>query len=133
MKKGNKEKIATIIVILLLVALFVYLVIIAIGKISPPNPPSNNSTDDFAKCLSSKGAKMYGAYWCGHCIDQKKDFGDSWQYIDYVECDPKGENPQTDLCLEKGIQGYPSWEINGKLYPGKQEFTKLAELSGCKL
>lgn len=89
--------------------------------------------DDFAKCLSVKGAKMYGAYWCSHCQNQKKEFGDSWQYISYIECDPRGENSEYDSCLEKGIQGYPTWEINGKLYPGEQNLEKLAELSGCKL
>jgi len=26
----------------------------------------------FAKCLTENGAKMYGAYWCTHCENQKK-------------------------------------------------------------
>lgn len=25
--------------------------------------------DTFASCLTKKGVKMYGAYWCGHCKD----------------------------------------------------------------
>jgi len=36
--------------------------------------------DDFAECLNQKGAVMYGAYWCGHCKDQKKMFGNSFKY-----------------------------------------------------
>lgn len=36
------------------------------------------TTDDFAKCLTEKGAKMYGTSWCGHCKNQKALFGDSF-------------------------------------------------------
>ena len=28
-----------------------------------------------AKHLSKTGAKMYGAFWCGHCANQKEVFG----------------------------------------------------------
>lgn len=31
--------------------------------------------DDFAKCLSEKGVKFYGAFWCSHCANQKAMFG----------------------------------------------------------
>jgi len=93
----------------------------------------NPNLDNFSKCLTEKGVKMYGAYWCGHCQNQKKSFGDSWQYINYVECDPKGDNPNTELCLSRGIQGYPTWEINNQLYTGEKTFEELAKLSGCVL
>lgn len=92
-----------------------------------------NDYADFAKCLSVNGAKMYGASWCGHCQNQKKMFGDAWNFMNYVECDPRTEGADSALCLSKGIQGYPTWEISGKLYPGEMSFEKLAELSGCKL
>jgi hypothetical protein len=62
--------------------------------------------DAFAKCLTEKGWTMYGAEWCGHCKDQKALFGDSFQYIKYVEC-PNN----TQLCLDKGINGYPTWRV----------------------
>ena len=99
------------------------------GKVTGKNTAS---IDDFAKCVGEK-TKMYGAFWCGHCQNQKKMFGSAFQYVDYIECDPRGENSQTDLCLAVGIQGYPSWEINNKLYPGEMSLEKLAELSGCEL
>jgi len=41
--------------------------------------------DELAQCLTSQGVKMYGAYWCPHCQDQKDDFGASFTYIDYIE------------------------------------------------
>lgn len=83
---------------------------------------------EFAKCLSEKGAVMYGAYWCSHCQAQKADFGDSFQYVSYVEC---SEYP--DECTEKGIQGFPTWIINGGKYEGVQQLSRLAALTGCEL
>ena len=93
------------------------------------------NTQDFSRCLSEKGVKMYGAYTCFHCQNEKDLFNNSEFFLDniYVECDSGGENPNTVLCYQKGIEGYPTWEINGKLYPGEMSFQKLAELSGCKL
>ena len=35
----------------------------------------NHRYDGFAKCLATKQAKMYGLYWCPHCIEQKEMFG----------------------------------------------------------
>src|SRR5258708_10657052 len=46
--------------------------------------------DAFAKCLTVKRAKMYGAYWCPHCEDQKEKCGSSFDYAPYVECGIKG-------------------------------------------
>ena len=88
--------------------------------------------DDFAKCLTENNATMYGASWCSHCQNQKKMFGDSWQYINYVECsNPDGT--QADVCKNAGITGYPTWIINGKVYTGEKTIQELSSLSGCQL
>jgi hypothetical protein len=87
--------------------------------------------DSFAKCLTQSGAKMYGAYWCGHCQNQKSLFGSFFQYVDYVECDSKGPNANPDACAAAGITGYPTWIINGQSYPGEQSIEKLSSLTGC--
>jgi glutaredoxin len=83
-----------------------------------------------AEHLTTQNVKMYGAYWCPHCSDQKQMFGDAVNVIPYVECDPTGDNAQPQLCRDKNIQGYPTWEINGQLYPGTQSLEELAKLSG---
>ena len=31
--------------------------------------------DNLAQCLTDKGAKFYGAFWCSHCQEQKAEFG----------------------------------------------------------
>lgn len=99
--------------------------------VRPQVPPG--TYDTFAKCLTQKGVVMYGAYWCGHCANQKAMFGDSFQYINYVECDPNGQNSNSQLCQQKGINGYPAWEINGTLYYGEKSLQELSQLSGCPL
>ncbi len=80
--------------------------------------------------LKQVGAKMYSAFWCPHCYDQKQLFGkEAFQQINYIECDPKGKNPQPDLCEAANVQSFPTWEINGKSVSGTQSLEKLAALS----
>lgn len=84
-----------------------------------------------ARHLREVKAKEYGAYWCSHCYQQKQLFGaEAFAMIDYVECDSKGKNARPQLCQQAGITGYPTWEINGQLYPGTASLEKLADLSG---
>lgn len=83
----------------------------------------------FTKCLADKGIVMYGADWCPHCQNEKKAFGDSFQFVSYVEC-PKDPN----RCLSAGIAGYPTWILpDGKKLVGEQGPKKLSEASGCPL
>lgn len=83
-----------------------------------------------AQHLSDTGAKMYGAFWCGHCLDQKQLFGqEAVKELTYIECDPNGKNPQPNLCQAANIEGYPTWEINGQLYSGLLSLQELADLS----
>ena len=56
---------------------------------------------------------MYGAEWCSHCKNQKKLFGNSFQYVNYVDCDKNSKE-----CKEAGISGYPTWKVNGQNYSG---------------
>lgn len=88
--------------------------------------------DQFAQCLTDKGMVFYGAFWCSHCADQKKMFGEAMQYINHVECDPRGENSQSQLCLDQEIEAYPTWKSSdGRSWAGAQSFETLGEISGC--
>ncbi|MGA7935122.1 MAG: hypothetical protein WCA35_16360 [Kovacikia sp.] len=82
--------------------------------------------------LKKNGAKMYGTHWCSVCNWQRKQFGEeAFSQITYVECDPGGANPQPDLCRQANIHAYPTWEVNGRLYPpGGYPLQELAQLSG---
>jgi glutaredoxin len=102
------------------------------GEAPPPvTTTSGPSEIALAQHLSKTGAKVYSAYWCPHCHEQKELFGQqAAAQLPYVECDPAGQNTQSDLCKTKEIKGYPTWEINGQMYSGAQSLQKLAELSG---
>lgn len=83
--------------------------------------------------LRDMGAKFYGTYDCPYCHVQRQLFGpDAARYLDemYVECHPKGKNPQLELCQQAGISVTPTWEINGRLYRGLRTLERLARLSG---
>lgn len=90
--------------------------------------------DDFAQCLADSDAKFYGAFWCPHCADQKKLFGDSIDYVPYVECDPNGKNSQAELCQDEGVQSYPTWIFaDGTTQSGVLSLEEISELSSCPL
>jgi len=103
------------------------------GAVGPPVQTTSGSAElALADHLASQGAKMYGAYWCPHCHDQKVLFGqEAFNKITYVECAPDGANSQAQLCGSVAeIQGYPTWEINGQFYGGRQTLEQLAQISG---
>lgn len=90
--------------------------------------------DVFAKCLTAKQAKMYGAYWCPHCEDQKEKFGSSFQYAPYVECGIKGSQAIASVCTEAGIKRFPTWIFgDGTRVEGAHELDFLGEQTGCSL
>jgi len=103
-----------------------------------PEPPkgwdittkSGEAEIALAEHLTAIGAKKYGAFWCPHCYEQKQLFGKTaFDKINYIECDPRGIDPQPETCQQAGIQSYPSWEINGEMYRGTQPLERLAEIS----
>jgi len=115
----------------LLVAVVV--AVIALYYVFSSMPQPLGQYDDFAKCLTEKGAALYGAYWCPHCQNQKAEFGSSKKYLNYVECDPNGDNANPNLCKSNNVTGFPTWIINGTHYEGEQSLEKLSSLAGCTL
>lgn len=90
--------------------------------------------DNFTKCLTNHNVVFYGASWCQDCSKQKELFGDSSQYLRYVDCAVQGQPQiQTQECNNANITGYPTWKVNGALYPGSQTLEKLSALTGCDL
>ncbi len=83
--------------------------------------------------LAATGSVMYGAYWCPHCADQKELFQQAADQMPYVECAADGDNAQPELCQQKGIQAYPTWEIGGQLHLGVQSLNELATMTGFEV
>jgi uncharacterized membrane protein/glutaredoxin len=94
---------------------------------------STPATLALAEHLKARGAVMYSAYWCPHCHEQKELFGkEATAKLTVIECAPDGVNSQRALCEQKKIEGFPTWEINGRLDSGVKPLAKLAEWSGFK-
>ena len=90
--------------------------------------------DAFAKCLAAKQVKMYGAYWCPHCADQKDMFEASFQYVPYVECGVPGSRDEAPVCKDAGIKHFPTWQFaDGERREGTQPLPALGTKTGCSL
>ncbi len=98
--------------------------------VTRPTVPS--AYNDFAQCLTDKGVKMYGAWWCPHCTAQKKLFGSAFKKVNYVECSPAGSKSMSAQCQADGIQGYPTWVFaDNTRTSGEQSFAALSLKTGC--
>ncbi|MEK7219436.1 MAG: hypothetical protein AAB687_02045 [Patescibacteria group bacterium] len=90
--------------------------------------------DTFATCLKDKGAVFYGAFWCPHCQSQKKLFGSSVKLLPYVECSTADGARQLQICKDKNVTGYPTWEFaDGSVLNGEIPLAQLAEKTSCVL
>lgn len=113
---SSKHKVRNIIGVVLLL-------VVSIGVFSVISVARPGQFDDFSKCLSDKGAIMYGAMdWCKYTQGQKVMFGKSFKYVNYHE--------YQDL---PGISTTPTWVINGKWHENAQSLDSLAALTGCEL
>lgn len=129
----NKKHISyveTLVVLVITIVLVIFSINInPVEKIQDDETDTDlNILDDFAQCLTNKNAVLYGTEWCPHCTRQKELFENSVKYINFVDCDVN-----RNICMEKGITGYPTWIINEKKYLGTQQLSTLAEITGCKL
>ncbi|MCH8329211.1 MAG: hypothetical protein IIB81_02350 [Nanoarchaeota archaeon] len=114
--KSNKK------IILISIISIVFVLIIGGIGFSYMNSLKPGPLDDFAQCLTEKGAVMYGATWCKYTQGQKAMFGNSMKFIDYRDF---SENPEVKIT--------PTWFIDGQKYENVQSFDKLALVSGCTL
>ena len=91
--------------------------------------------DTFAQCLKTKGATFYGAFWCPHCKAQKELFGSSVPLLPYVECSLPDASGQTQICKDKKIAGYPTWEFADGTRPftGEATLQQLSDKTTCPL
>jgi hypothetical protein len=94
----------------------------------------NHKYDAFAQCLATKQAKMYGLYWCPHCIEQKEMFGEAFHYVPYEECAVKGSSEIAPACKIAGVKLFPSWQFGMEpLKEGVLSLEALSDKTGCSL
>lgn len=124
----NKQIFLTVIIILVLA------ILATVFLRKSGSPSVDGKYDSLAICLKDKGAIFYGAFWCPHCQATKKLFGSSAKLLPYVECSTADGNGQTQICKDKKIMGYPTWEFkDGSRLTGEIPLSQLAEKTSCSL
>ncbi len=97
----------------ILVFVLIMAVIIIMMTIVSRGSSTSGKYDSFAVSLKDKGAQFYGAFWCPHCQEQEKWLDASRQKLEseglYVECSTPTANGQTQICIDKKIESYPTW------------------------
>lgn len=130
MKSSSSNSIFPAILVGIIVLIITILIITKQNKKTAPEDPRASA---LAQCLTEKGVKFYGAFWCPHCVRQKKLFGASADKLPYIECS-KPDNTQTEECKNAGIEGYPTWiNAQNERLSGELTFEQLAQFSGCTL
>lgn len=85
---------------------------------------------ELALKLKQAGAKIYGVTQCGWTKRQRELFGGrsspARKVLEniYVECHT------SDMCPD--VQGYPTWEVSGKKFPGFKASEQLEEMAEYK-
>ncbi len=100
--------------------------------------PSLESRTAFAKCLADTGWVVYGSITCSACRAQRKAFGEAFEEIKEIECNPNAPETQVELCLAKNIGPTPTWIKEGdgvevKRIEGYQLLEDLSQKTGCTL
>ena len=61
-------------------------------------------------------------------------FGRSDKLLPYVECSTPNGQGQLQICQDKNVESYPTWEFaDGSRLTGEIALSKLAEKTACEL
>ena len=95
----------------------------------PSIDPTASMRQELRQQLVENGASLYGVSSCASTQKQLADLGTTdhfTQGLDYVDCEKA-----VYLCRHMNVTVYPTWQINGQLYPEYYSLEKLSEkLSG---
>ena len=63
-----------------------------------------------------------------------KLFGNSERLLPYVECSTPDQNGQLQICIDKKVTGYPTWEFaDGSRLSGEVSLQALRDKTGCSI
>ena len=116
MNKDTKLYLSLVVIVILVIAgIFIY-----------KNMTKEITQEKLMQCIASK-AVLYGSKYCPHCQNQKAILGNYLGLFKSIDC---LDEPQK--CDEAGVDRYPTWKINGKLYTGVKSINELKQLTGCE-
>jgi len=89
------------------------------------NKSPNETTEEIAKCIG-ENSELYIQLGCHACETQEDMFGENYQYLTTIDC-----FYERDKCMDKEIQGTPTWIIDEQEYLGVLSLEELKTLTGC--
>jgi len=96
--------------------------------------------ETFSQCLYDSGMRMYGSATCSACERQRRLFGESFNLIQEIECDPRNPDSEYERCIGKGISHTPTWILEDeegedlhRFESGVVSLEALSEVSKCQL
>ena len=104
----------------------IIILIIIVFSIYILSKNGGNENEQLAKCIASKST-LYIQTGCFACQKQEGIFGETYKYLNTVDCSVEG-----DVCLTNEIMATPTWLINGEKYVGYIGLDNLKELTGCE-
>ena len=108
------------------IAIFIFIaLIVLLFNIKGFTGRTTETPEAVYQCIGEKSI-IYTQEGCIHCIEQEKLFGEGWKYINEFDC-TKNEI----ACFETGIQGTPTWIIDGKMYSKVLSIEELRKLTNC--
>ena len=113
MKKETKVYLFLVVIIIVIIAII--MIIRANGEID----------EEAIKCIADKSI-VYVSRTCSACAAQKQILGNYTSYFNMIDC-----LSEMQKCIDAGINGYPTWFINGKKYEGVQSLEGLKKAAGC--
>jgi len=117
-------------------AMYAVLIVAAFGLAYYLGDRTQHKYDGFARCLTDRGVKMYGAWWCPHCVEQKEKFAKAFKYVPYVECGVQGDmHKEAQVCKDADIHHFPTWQFPPTGERVERVFTleELSDRTGCAL
>lgn len=133
-KKKEYRSLAAAAVLGVLLAGATWLIQSRSGRVPP------GTYDAFATCVAEKRLRMYGSVTCAYCARQRELFGDSFRFVEEIECDPRNPNHEAERCIAKNVSKTPTWILedeNGadvyRFPSGVVPLEELSRVSGCPL
>ncbi len=106
-----------------LITITIIVAVIILSIILINNASAGNVPKATAICIG-ENSELYVQFGCHACKTQEEMFGESYQYLNIIDC-----YFQPEEC--SSITHTPTWIINEEKYTGVQSIEILKQLTGC--
>jgi len=99
------------------------------GSVAGATSDQDDYINRLAKHLSESGMVLYGTNTSEETANQKAQFGQAANTLDFVDCDVTDSASNPDECMGQNITVYPTWIYEGQKYEGAQSLSDLAKIT----